>query len=1300
MDIDGDGQSPFQGDCWESPEPPPQVEGALGHALTAEDIYSGAFDAPYDGIDANCDGSDDFDADGDGWIPINYAGIPTYGVIGSGANQNIGDCWDNPVVEVDVLNGFDSLNPDEVHAGVSEERWYDGIDQNCDGQSDFDQDGDGQDTQDFGNGLDCDDLNADIFEGAIEIFYDGVDQDCLGGDDCDADGDGYPGTIDGVATDVCTSIEDCDDTNASIYPDPSIDEIFYNGRDDDCNPQTGDGDADGDGHWADNYESIMVEADLEPLSDPNSAARDCWDTPETIPADFIALSGFEQISALAVSPSALEDRSYDGIDERCDGDVGEFDADFDGYDTLYYPNRAGVLGTDCVDSNSDPFAAYVPNGSILPSEIFPASADLWYDGVDQNCDGLSDYDSDEDGFDIVGIPQLDGTVGVDCNDLDAFIFPGASEQSLDGVDQNCDGLESCYTDSDGDGDGSSVLVLSSDLTCRSDGVANNSDDCDDSNAAINTGAVEQAADNLDQNCDGLESCYTDSDGDAFGGSVLQSSQDLSCQMGGVSPNSDDCNDGDSAVNPNALETCNGVDNNCSGNELDASDVLAWYADTDGDLYGDPNNISGACTQPNGFVSNADDCNDQSSAVYLGAPETCDGVDNNCSGDELDATDVQIWYADTDTDLFGDPNNAIEACTQPSGFVLNTDDCNDQNSAVYLGAPETCDGVDNNCSGDELDASDVLIWYADTDGDAAGDPNSTLGACSQPLDFVSNSNDCNDQNSAVYFGAPEYCDGVDNNCSGDELDALNTITWYLDSDNDFTGDPNNVLQSCSQPLGYVSNADDCDDQESSVYLGAQEICDNGIDEDCLPSSCQWQDGQITDVLEFNVLEGSGPSSGFAATVAAYDGAYLAMGEAFPVGNTESAIYISADPVLFTDINDGSQRLKWETGSGLRHGAIIDIRDIDQNGSLEVLSGGINTGRSYLKSIPTSTIEQGGTLTGVETIFVAEGSNFFLSAGDHVQFIGDQDSDGVDEMLIVGRQFRAGSQKSGGIFLITSDTVQNDIDQTVTYGTTGNAQQDGLFYADIAINTNFGFYSTTGDFNGDGMDDLVVGEPNVHDCVYIIYGPLTQSDPQIGQEIDACNLNTYISPPVSISGGTVSVIRSSNGTRFGEVVSMGGDIDNDGTDDLIITDYRWPNNGNLAGRVLVYTGRNQAIYIEEQDQAQYLSVVGEFGVERIGRSAAIIPDIDDQVGDDLVIGGRHNGFGSGAVYIFNSPLGGTYYNTDADVSLTGDPSINENLGKKIIGVGDLDGNGLSELSVTTDVDNQGNAVKVYTLFNLVD
>ena len=205
------------------------------------------------------------------------------------------------------------------------------------------------------------------------------------------------------------------------------------------------------------------------------------------------------------------------------------------------------------------------------------------------------------------------------------------------------------------------------------------------------------------------------------------------------------------------------------------------------------------------------------------------MDNNCSGNELDASDVSIWYADADSDLYGDPNTPTGACTQPNGYVSNTDDCDDQNPTVYLGAPETCNGVDNNCSGDELDASDVSTWYADTDSDLYGDPNTPTGACTQPIGFVSNSDDCDDQSPSVYLGAPETCNGVDNNCSGDELDASDATTWYADSDSDLYGDSSTTLQSCTQPPGYVSNTDDCDDQDNTVYLGATEICDNGIDE---------------------------------------------------------------------------------------------------------------------------------------------------------------------------------------------------------------------------------------------------------------------------------------------------------------------------------------------------------------------------------------------------------------------------------------------------------------------------------------
>ena len=55
----------------------------------AKDIFEGAFDAPYDEIDANCDGSDDFDADADGWVPVNYAGIATHAVNGPASTKTV-----------------------------------------------------------------------------------------------------------------------------------------------------------------------------------------------------------------------------------------------------------------------------------------------------------------------------------------------------------------------------------------------------------------------------------------------------------------------------------------------------------------------------------------------------------------------------------------------------------------------------------------------------------------------------------------------------------------------------------------------------------------------------------------------------------------------------------------------------------------------------------------------------------------------------------------------------------------------------------------------------------------------------------------------------------------------------------------------------------------------------------------------------------------------------------------------------------------------------------------------------------
>ncbi len=177
-------------------------------------------------------------------------------------------------------------------------------------------------------------------------------------------------------------------------------------------------------------------------------------------------------------------------------------------------------------------------------------------------------DADRDGFDDT----------VDCNDRDASIFPGAPEVTADGVDQNCDGQELCFTDLDGDRYGQPNRVLSFDLSCSRPGLSDNSDDCDDSDFSVNPGATEIPADGVDSNCDGMEQCFSDLDGDGFGSPRLVLVTGLSCSRGpGVSDTSDDCDDTNARINPNAVDIPgNGIDEDCDG--LDAVPVPVLIAD--------------------------------------------------------------------------------------------------------------------------------------------------------------------------------------------------------------------------------------------------------------------------------------------------------------------------------------------------------------------------------------------------------------------------------------------------------------------------------------------------------------------------------------------------------------------------------------------------------------------------------------------------------------------------------------------------------------------------------------------------
>lgn len=136
-----------------------------------------------------------------------------------------------------------------------------------------------------------------------------------------------------------------------------------------------------------------------------------------------------------------------------------------------------------------------------------------------------------------------------------------------------------YQDFDGDGYGNPGI--STQACSQPIGYVANSTDCNDANNLANPGATEICGNGIDDNCNGStdEDCvlytfYKDSDGDTYGTTAFTVTSNNPTVPSGYVTNSLDCNDGDPAVNPDAIEICNGIDDNCDGTIDNGTPALA------------------------------------------------------------------------------------------------------------------------------------------------------------------------------------------------------------------------------------------------------------------------------------------------------------------------------------------------------------------------------------------------------------------------------------------------------------------------------------------------------------------------------------------------------------------------------------------------------------------------------------------------------------------------------------------------------------------------------------------------------
>ena len=141
-------------------------------------------------------------------------------------------------------------------------------------------------------------------------------------------------------------------------------------------------------------------------------------------------------------------------------------------------------------------------------------------------------------------------------------------------------------------------------------------DCDDHDDTVHPAAPE-VCNEVDDDCDGAvdddaaggDWFYADLDGDGYGATSL-AQQHCADELPGWARERGDCDEGDPAVHPGAEELCNEADDDCDGRvDENAGDAVTWYADDDGDGWGDPERVWAACDGPSGWVEASGDCDD-------------------------------------------------------------------------------------------------------------------------------------------------------------------------------------------------------------------------------------------------------------------------------------------------------------------------------------------------------------------------------------------------------------------------------------------------------------------------------------------------------------------------------------------------------------------------------------------------------------------------------------------------------------------------------------------------------------------
>jgi hypothetical protein len=320
-----------------------------------------------------------------------------------------------------------------------------------------------------------------------------------------------------------------------------------------------------------------------------------------------------------------------------------------------------------------------------------------------------------------------------------------------------------------------------------------------------------------------------------------------------------------------------------------------------------------------------------------------------------------------------------------------------------------------------------------------------------------------------------------------------------------------------------------------------------------------------------------------------------------------------------------------------------------------------GRAYLFHGPLTT-----NISSSSAVATISAEAFGDNLGFSVASAGDVNGDGIDDILIGARSNDTNGIQSGRVYLFygpVSGSLSATSADAIIFGATFNEVGRAV--------------APAGDLNGDGFDDIVLGTDiagaGSRGQVFIFNGPLA------GQR--------------SVATANAIITGSFANESFGESVASAGDVNGDGTNDIIVGAPRFPLDGAGTGRAYVFDGPVAGTLIATQANA---IIFGEAVNDGFGRSVAAGGDINgDGIADVIVGADQLFGVGAGKAYVLYGPLSGNIQAASAGAILTGETD-RDLFGAAVAGTGDFNGDGFSDVTVGATEAGGGRAGRAYTFF----